>query len=101
MKGKTCKERFQLLDLDSLETRRCYFDFIEMFKIINNLNSLDFSHFFMPSIHRSTKGHELKVFKPFARLNSRKFFFSNRVVTLWNELPADFVHSVSVSSFKC
>jgi len=100
MKGKTYKECLQLLNLDSIETRWCYFDLIDMFKIINNLNSLDFSHFFMSSIHKPTKGHDLKVFKPFARLIIRKYFFSNCVVTLWNELSADVVHSVLVSSFQ-
>jgi len=45
MKEKTYKESLQLLDLDSLETRQCYFDLMEMFKVINNLNSLDFHTF--------------------------------------------------------
>ena len=47
-----------------------------------------------------TRGHDLKIFKQRARLNVRKFFFSNRVVDEWNNLPAKAVNAISVNSFK-
>nr|VZI18198.1 unnamed protein product [Spirometra erinaceieuropaei] len=35
-----------------------------------------------------------------ARLDTRKFFFSNRVLEAWNALPVDVVMSASVEVFK-
>ena len=34
------------------------------------------------------------------RLDTRKFFFSQRVVNGWNSLPAEVVNAESVNSFK-
>jgi len=44
--------------------------------------------------------HEKKLAKDRSRLDSRKFFFSQRVVNGWNRLPAKVVNSESVNSFK-
>ena len=46
------------------------------------------------------RGHEKKLAKDRSRLDSRKFFFSQRVVNGWNNLPAKVVNSESVNSFK-
>jgi len=46
------------------------------------------------------RGHEKKLAKDRSRLDSRKFFFSQRVVNEWNSLPAKVVNSESVNSFK-
>ncbi|VDL99629.1 unnamed protein product [Schistocephalus solidus] len=35
-----------------------------------------------------------------ARLDTRRFFFSNRVIKAWNALPADIIMSPSVDTFK-
>ena len=34
------------------------------------------------------RGHELKVYKPQAHLDIRKYFLSVRIVDAWNSLPA-------------
>jgi len=41
-----------------------------------------------------------KLAKGRSRLDSRKFFFSQRVVNKWNGLPAKVVNTASVNSFK-
>jgi hypothetical protein len=48
----------------------------------------------------STRGHPLKLVKPHARVNGRMFFFSLRIVDVWNSLPADVVTSNTYSQFK-
>ena len=99
MRDKSYAQRLQLLELDSLESRRQFFDLVEMFKITKDLNALNFSHFFQ-AVSTSTRGHDCKVFKPYARLDVRKFYFSCRIVNAWNSLPNEFVNSDSLSAFK-
>jgi hypothetical protein len=48
----------------------------------------------------STRGHPLKLVKPNARVNSRMFFFSLRIVDVWNSLPANVVTSNTYSQLK-
>ena len=47
-----------------------------------------------------TRGHSLKLEKNFSRLNVRKYFFSQRIVSLWNSLPEEVVTAPSINSFK-
>ncbi|BHF62011.1 hypothetical protein SprV_0100499200 [Sparganum proliferum] len=46
------------------------------------------------------RGHPLKLRVTGAKLDIRKFFFSNRVIEAWNALPTDVVMSTSVEAFK-
>ena len=47
-----------------------------------------------------TRGNNLKLFKKYARTETRKNSFSNRIVDTWNNLPNDLVNSPSVNCFK-
>ena len=40
------------------------------------------------------------IFRPLAKTNTHKFFFSNRIISVWNSLPAPVVLSRSTLSFK-
>ncbi|BHF82453.1 hypothetical protein SprV_0802559100 [Sparganum proliferum] len=46
------------------------------------------------------RGHPLKLRLTGAKLDIRKFFFSNRVIEAWNALPTDVAMSTSVAAFK-
>nr|VZH90233.1 unnamed protein product [Spirometra erinaceieuropaei] len=46
------------------------------------------------------RGHPLKLRVTGAKLDTRKFFSSNRVIEAWNALPAGVVMSTSVEAFK-
>ncbi len=46
------------------------------------------------------KEHSLKLKKKRSRLDLRKYYFSNRVVNNWNNLPEQVVAAGSVDSFK-
>ena len=60
---------------------------------------MDFNVFFkLSSTH--LRGHELKIYKPRTQLDVRKYFFSIRVIDVWNSLPGSVIHSNTVNTFK-
>jgi len=67
-------------------TRKKHIDYIQFFKLAEN--------------HYGVRGHEKKLTKDRSRLDTRKYFFSHRVVNGWNSLPAEVVNAESVNSFK-
>ena len=44
-------------------------------------------------VDKRTRGHTLKIHQRGARLDCRRYSFSQRVVTNWNALPAEAVSS--------
>ena len=63
-----------------------------------NLNSSDF---ITPSItNHNTRGHNFKLYKPQMRIDIRKFSFTRRIVTDWNNLPNYVVNANSTDDFK-
>ena len=95
-------EKLAKLNLYSLEYRRLRGDLIETFKILKGYTRVDISTFFtlFNSLEISTRGHLLKLEKHRFHCNTRKFFFSNRVVDIWNSLPHDVVSIETVNGFK-
>ena len=57
--------------------------------------------FFTPAATTNTRGHHMKLFKPYARLNDvRSNFFMQQVINSWNSLPEEIVLSNIVGLFK-
>ena len=73
---------------------------IEVFKMIKGIDKINFKNFFNPAANNGTRGHKYKLAKSRSRLDIRKNFFSQRVVSGWNELPASVIEADSVNSFK-
>ena len=92
-------ERLSVLKLQSLEHRRLIADLIMVYNILSNKTSIN-SNLFTLNLNRNLRGHPLKITVPFVKSNSRRFFFSNRIVPIWNSLPADAVLSHNIQSFK-
>jgi len=46
------------------------------------------------------RNNGLKLYKAHCNIDVRKAFFTNRVVDIWNSLPAAVVFSHNVSNFK-
>ena len=97
------KSRLLKLGIESLELRRLRQDLVYTYKLIFGLVSQSAGDFFKlaNSVHSSnTRGHEYKLFVNYSRVDTRKYFFANRVINPWNSLPAEPEHFRSLSVFK-
>ncbi|BHF81444.1 hypothetical protein SprV_0702457400 [Sparganum proliferum] len=93
--------RLANLDLFPLSYRQLRGDLIQAFRIIRGQDcSLVPGDFFELATTTNLRGHQFKLRVTGARLDTRKFFFSNRVIEAWNALPVDVVMSASVEVFK-
>ena len=72
---------------------------IEVFKIFNGLDDLNFTDFFELDT-AGRRGHSRKLKVKYARLDIRKYSFSVRVIDLWNKLSEEAVSSNSLDAFK-
>ncbi|BHF71211.1 hypothetical protein SprV_0401426600 [Sparganum proliferum] len=93
--------RLANLDLFPLSYRQLRGDLIQAFRIIRGQDcTLVPGDFFELATTTNLRGHQFKLRVTGARLDTRKFFFSNRVIEAWNALPVDVVMSASVEVFK-
>ena len=99
LQGKDYSGRLRDLGLPTLEYRRTRADVIEVYKLLTHLDKTSVD-LLQVRENTQTRGNTLKLFKPRARLNSRKNSFSHRVVDHWNSLPSKVVEAPSLNSFK-
>ena len=99
LRKMTYEERLKKLNLPRLYDRRIRGDMIETYKIMSGKEKLNSRNLFQPSrfIGRS---HSMKLHKKYSRLNMRKNWFTQRVITKWNSLTTNEVESNKTSSFK-
>ena len=101
MKGLNYQERLTKLKLPSLEFRRLRGDFIEAFKILNNIyDPLTTKSLLKIDTNSRTRNNSLKLFKPRVNFKPYQHFFTNRIVNRWNRLPQWIVKAPSLNSFK-
>ena len=83
--------------------RRSRLDLIEVWKLFNREEDIKWNLFFKKNNEvneHSTRGHSLKLYANSNRLDIRKYFFSQRVVSVWNSLPEDVVVAGTLNKFK-
>lgn len=101
LKNMSYEQRLSKLELPTLAYRRIRGDMIETYKIVNGSYDRDVCEDLLTmSEDIGTRGHNKKLYKRRSRLDKRKYAFGNRVVNIWNSLPADVVNSESVKSFE-
>jgi len=85
--------RLLRLGVDSLEIRRLRQDLIYIYKIVFGLITNAGKEFFTQAnsvdANINTRGHMYKFFPHHSRINACKYFFSERVVHVWNGLPTE------------
>ena len=66
-------------------------------KIIKGFEDVDSNTFFKIASSTNLRGHSLKLYKHNLRLDTRKYFFSQRV-DMWNKLDTDLIACCTVST---
>src|SRR5215469_9102666 len=103
LRGKPYAQRLKDLYIHSLETRRLRGRLIEVFKILNKFDNVDYKKFFQNDSNNITRSNGQKLRKLHnhpSETNIAKNFFTNEVVGKWNGLPREIVNSTSIDSFK-
>ncbi len=76
-------------------------DMILVYKILHlYLEGVQWRDFFQMADTSRLRGHSLKLKKKRSRLDLRKFTFSQRVMNMWNDLPANVVTAPTTKVFK-
>ena len=94
------ESRLDKCKLIALEDRRTRGDLIEVYKLINGIDKVDYRNFFELVNSDKTRGHRYKLVKKRCKLEVRRNFFSQRVISKWNGLPEHVVQAKSVNAFK-
>ena len=87
-----------MIGLLSLEHWRVLNDFVLCYITKSGLIDNDIEFIVVNSLY--TRGHCNKLMKLHCTINAKKFYFSNRVVSIWNSLSKHIVSPPSVSVFK-
>jgi len=90
------------LGITSLQKRRTRGDLIQVFRIVKGFDTVDFGAFFELDNGggHALRGHNWKLKVNRCRLQVRRCFFSQKIISTWNKLPASVVEASSVNSFK-
>ena len=93
-------DRLRLLNTHSLEHRRLYRDLVLCFQLLSNGFHSQLANVLIKSTDNRTRGHDLKLIKLTCSVDAAKYYFTNRVVNVWNSLPSHIVSSSTLSTFK-
>ena len=90
MRNKGYEERLATLRLPSLSYRRLRGDLIEVFKIINNVYDPITTNSLLTRVPKTSitrKNNSFNLSKTRTIKNHYKYFFTNRITNIWNQLP--------------
>ena len=100
----TYEDRCKILKWNSLERRRGFLSLVECYKIVFNLNGLNFSAYF--GLCKSTKmrsNYQYKIQTKLAKLNCYKYSFFVKIIKFWNDLPSNVINchdSPNINKFE-
>ena len=94
------EDRLRKLKLPTLSYRRLRGDMIECYKLLNNKYYFNEEDILRLNHGSSTRGNSMKLCKFRARLDIRKYSFSNRVVNIWNSLPDCVITAGTIFTFE-
>jgi hypothetical protein len=89
-----------ILELDSLEPRLLHLDLVLAYKLIFGLAEIESYTLFEFRSDCITRGHDYKLTAHNNRVNVRKWYFSQRLINVWNSLLVNADCIASLSRFK-
>ena len=95
-----CEERLKYLKLPTLKATRIRGDLIQTYKMFNNIYNVDKACFLDSPLINITRNSTDKILMQHCKKNIRKYYFSNRVVPLWNQLTPNMKRAPSINMFK-
>ena len=93
------EERLKKLKLSTLVYRILRGDLINVFKYVNGIHDTGTSLLHCKESNQ-TRGHCKKLKKMYTRTDLHHYFFPQRVIDWWNDLPEEIVKAGSVNEFK-
>ena len=99
LKNLPYKERLKKLKLTTLVDRRVRGDMIETYKLITRKESVNPDKFFQMKEERTGDRINMIKMKRYRR-NKRKYFYTQRVIPVWNILSIEEVTANKTSDFK-
>ena len=104
LRGRTYEERLRELNMSTLEERRHQLDMTQVYKIVTAKDKVRRDTWFQMAVDggRETRAaaDPLNIRHPAARLELRRAFFSQRVPTQWNLVPAAIKAAKTTWAFK-
>ena len=102
LREMTYEERLEKLKLFKLSDRRQRGDMIFLYKILNGLVDIDHPSMFKLNTRGITRGHPFKLVdeRSSKDKDNRRYYYTQRVVVPWNNLPLNVVQSSNVTLFK-
>ena len=73
---------------------------IELYKILSGKYDVATTPHVTTECNYSTRGNDLRLVKSRTKYDLRKYYFTNRVVNIWNSLPNHVVLCDTVNTFK-
>ena len=98
--SESYEEAHTHLHWHSLATKRTLLACCPVYKIINNMDCIDFSSYFSRNPCSITRSHNLSLFCVPARTNTFRYSFFINSPHVWNSLPPHVVRAQSFPSFK-
>jgi len=93
-------ERLKLCKLPTLHYRQIRGDMIELYKILLGKYDVAIIQHVTKECNYSTRGNDLRLEKSRTKYDLRKYYFTNRVVNIWNSLPNHVVLCDTVNTFN-
>ena len=103
MSGLTYEERLTVLGIPTLQERREFIDLTQVFRLKNDIDIIGRPMFkTISDVHcRKTRGSvNGHLVQCQSRLEARRHFFTNRIISSWNCLPQEVKASRSLNMFK-